>query len=53
MLLPETQAVDAIRLTTLQVLNHPESIWGNAFLVPEIGTTCKMSEPFYSIGSSK
>ncbi len=53
MSLPETLAVDAIRITTMQILNHPESIWGGSFLVPETGTACKVLEPFYAIGRSK
>jgi len=53
MSLPETQAVDAIRVTTMQILNHPETIWGGSFWVPETGTACTMLEPFYPVGSSK
>ncbi|RBL90042.1 hypothetical protein DF182_26590 [Chitinophaga flava] len=53
MSLPETQAVDAIKTTTMQILNHPETIWGGSFLVPKTSTTCKMTEPFYPIGMSK
>ncbi|SKA48381.1 hypothetical protein SAMN04488128_1124 [Chitinophaga eiseniae] len=53
MSLPGTEAVDAIRLTTMQILNHPETIWGGSFLVPETGTACRMPEPFYAVGRSK
>lgn len=53
MLNPETKIVTAVGETTKHILNHPNSIWGGAYLlVKEEGkkTKSQIKEAFYPIG---